>query len=402
MERFHSFCLCVVFFGSERALSHVHVRDSLRRFMTSPAAVASIETFQQEQERMKNEFLMYQKMQQEQFMVYQQEQFRKFQSQFSQMQLQPGSVPPQPVFMPAVNMKFNSSQLPDSVAPVHRRSSFDVAADSIPTLTARRNSKATIVVKQPSISDDEEEEEDEELDEHDIEELAAAGSSKRGVNAGNEQYSSPTETPSSSRRGSAPQLDIPQNLLHQRSGSLQLQVSPLHYRVSSPMSRSRIPSNDPSNGAISPQPLPGPGTSHASSIIVYCDSCGESSHFRRNSDRLRWFRTIPGWPLDSRCDVCGGQFKAELDPAGSSEDESKRSRKVLTCYICGVQYDRAERLLAHAFLHTGKKPFNCTLCAQHFTRKTTLRVHLKKHHGAKLTGLARERSTDNDEPHMDE
>ena len=121
--------------------------------------------------------------------------------------------------------------------------------------------------------------------------------------------------------------------------------------------------------------------------IVYCDTCGESSHFRKNPERLVWFRTLKNIDVQTHgCDVCGGALQQTPEPltrhALTEEEALARSR--FECHICHGSYDRAERLLAHSFTHTGKKPFFCMPCNQFFTRKSTLHLHMRKSHGTDL------------------
>ena len=124
-----------------------------------------------------------------------------------------------------------------------------------------------------------------------------------------------------------------------------------------------------------------------SALIVYCDTCGESSHFRKNPERLVWFRTLKNIDVQTHgCDVCGGALQLTPEPvtrhALTEEEALARSR--FECHICHGTYDRAERLLAHSFTHTGKKPFFCVPCNQFFTRKSTLHLHMRKSHGTDL------------------
>lgn len=123
--------------------------------------------------------------------------------------------------------------------------------------------------------------------------------------------------------------------------------------------------------------------------IIYCDVCSESNHFHVASSRLKWFRDLdPTEEQPERCDICGGDFSRTPEGAGATLSTK------LKCILCEKGYDRSERLLAHAYTHTGKKPFSCKKCFQSFTRNTTLRIHKRKSHSHKRSSS---RSTSVDE-----
>ena len=113
-------------------------------------------------------------------------------------------------------------------------------------------------------------------------------------------------------------------------------------------------------------------------MIVYCDVCRVSPHIQKCGDRVRWWRKIPpARDLPTHCEVCGGSI--ERKPTSDIVE--------FHCHVCDSDLGRAERLLAHSFVHHGKKPFRCKRCSQQFTRKASMRAHMvKDHHEDNATG----------------
>eukprot|EP00042_Codosiga_hollandica_P052553 m.669880 g.669880 ORF g.669880 m.669880 type:complete len:654 (+) comp58524_c0_seq7:348-2309(+) len=164
-------------------------------------------------------------------------------------------------------------------------------------------------------------------------------------------------------------------------------------------------------------------------VMVVCDVCARTGYLNFSPSRVRHYRTLDGVVVnkESRCDLCGvlmvvpdsahgapelleqvpgykpllpkppadaqidgssprilakvkteysGKSLLEMTPPFGCQNDSSKFK----CLRCFQTFHRADRLLAHAFNHTGKRAFVCESCGHCFTRKHCLVEHTRSWH----------------------
>ena len=123
---------------------------------------------------------------------------------------------------------------------------------------------------------------------------------------------------------------------------------------------------------------------------ITCDKCTITMSVVSSGVETQNFRVAQAdkaYFVPNACEVCGinltdgdsKQQSSDLVPKGRSFD------KKFTCKICNISYKRLDRLLAHAFIHTGRKPFLCQVCNRRFSRRDHLSVHRANKHPTAAT-----------------
>ena len=122
---------------------------------------------------------------------------------------------------------------------------------------------------------------------------------------------------------------------------------------------------------------PHPQSSPARPVpIIVCDMCKTRRVPKLNPMMIVWVRQAAARELPTVCDVCSGPLEASKHVV--KPKSAKQSPFV--CHACSKSYLRADRLVAHAHLHTGKKAFACLTCGSLFARKYILHRHIQRSH----------------------
>ena len=75
--------------------------------------------------------------------------------------------------------------------------------------------------------------------------------------------------------------------------------------------------------------------------------------------------------LERKCDFCRRLL-------GTPESDDREYG--FKCHDCDIDFDRRDRFVAHAAVHTGVKAFFCPHCDRNFSREPRLVVHLERYH----------------------
>ncbi len=120
-------------------------------------------------------------------------------------------------------------------------------------------------------------------------------------------------------------------------------------------------------------------------MIICCDYCFEAKICDHSPDYVKHHRVMASLPANQVCDVCFGILESAL----SGKERPCAAKANYTCFKCGESFFRTDRMLAHACLHTKKKPFYCNVagCGIMFSRKHRLTKHRKACHGLGLQDI---------------
>ena len=85
------------------------------------------------------------------------------------------------------------------------------------------------------------------------------------------------------------------------------------------------------------------------------------------------------------CHLCGKtvssiRIKKHLAICNGTGKRRSRGRMVVTCEVCGKEFNKSYNLRVHMTKHTGVKNFACDLCDKSFVAKRTLIQHKEKNH----------------------
>jgi hypothetical protein len=120
--------------------------------------------------------------------------------------------------------------------------------------------------------------------------------------------------------------------------------------------------------------------------IIICDECHQRSIGKYNPDVIKWHR-FEGCSQSGLCGVCGGNINTE------SLELSTANKYRFLCKLCSLEFNRADRLLAHSHLHSGIKAFPCLECSACFSRKSKLSTHMTESHASTAKSSRKAKST---------
>ena len=95
----------------------------------------------------------------------------------------------------------------------------------------------------------------------------------------------------------------------------------------------------------------------------------------------------------NKCRMCNIIFKNREELQAHKEThrkvriktEPENEDKLFSCYICGKNFDRKNKLIKHEKQHISEASTTCKVCGETFENKLMLLIHKNKHTAQKLT-----------------
>ncbi|CAF0831636.1 unnamed protein product [Rotaria sordida] len=113
-------------------------------------------------------------------------------------------------------------------------------------------------------------------------------------------------------------------------------------------------------------------TSTDSSLVLSCQICGQEF------DSRQLYLTHNCTHLENSCQ----DNKSDILDFDPNYDSSNNLRD-FTCKVCSKHFARSDMLNRHLRLHSGKRPYRCMICNVYFSRSDHLSTHFRTHTGEK-------------------
>jgi len=108
-----------------------------------------------------------------------------------------------------------------------------------------------------------------------------------------------------------------------------------------------------------------------------CEQCGQS--FRTKSKLLTHASIHEGFK-PYQCKQCLRAFSLEVNLKSHMKNHKKEVMKLHTCQVCSKPFYYLREIVEHMEeVHPDVFPYNCDLCGQNFSRSEMLRIHKKNH-----------------------
>ena len=119
---------------------------------------------------------------------------------------------------------------------------------------------------------------------------------------------------------------------------------------------------------------------------AFCDICGKV--FQGSSSLKGHIAAVHNKESKSFCPTCGNgfsftpnnkRFQKHVQMCGD-KIEANRTKRNLSCEVCGKVFTKSYNLKVHMSKHTGSRNFACALCGKDFVAKRTLIQHTERNH----------------------